>query len=136
MSTTLKFMLTVLLCQPLLVVSQEEKFETCYLSLCEDGELTLMQIGNADKIEVKSKKDGHSYGIISFTVAYSISGQNMECTCRENKLTARCIALRDKLSVDDHMIIKEVVFKDIRGGGKIRTAPDLNIRVVKPYKEE
>ena len=86
-------------------------------------------------IDVKSTVDGSSYGIISFTTVHVLNGKKLECTCRENKLTVRCLSLRDKLLFGDQMIIKDVVFKDIKGGGKIRTAPELVIRVVKPEDE-
>lgn len=121
---------------PVVVMAQEGNFITCYLNQCNNAELTALQIGSTDQIEVKSIIDGDTYGIISFTVTFMINGEKLECTCRENKLSARCLALRDKLSVDDEMIISDVVFKDIKGGGKIRTAPELKITVVKPYEDE
>lgn len=123
------------LCFPILLSAQEGNFATCYANLCADGELTLKEVASTDMIDVKSTVDGSSYGIISFTTVVMLNGSKIECTCRENKLTVRCLSLRDKLLVGDQMIIKDVVFKDIEGGGKIRTAPELVITVVKPDDE-
>ncbi|GEM_PF-2855441 len=117
-------------------ISAQTTFETCYVNRCADSELTLLELGNVDEIEVKSKEDGSSYEIISFTVAYQLGRSKIECTCSANKLSARCMALKDKLAIDDQMVIKDVVFKDIKGGGKIRTAPALKLTIVKPDPEE
>jgi len=65
-----------------------------------------------------------------------LGGSKVECASRGNALTTRCLSLRDRLAVDDEMIFTDVVFKDIKGGGKIRTAPELRIRVIKPLPEE
>jgi hypothetical protein len=134
----MKFILPLLLslCFPILLSAQEGTFATCYANLCADGELTLKEVSSTDIIDVKSTLDGSSYGIISFTTVYVLNGSNIECTCRENKLTLRCIGLREKLLVGDQLIIKDVVFKDIKGGGKIRTAPELVITVMKPDDEK
>lgn len=134
----MKFILLLLLslCFPILLSAQEGTFATCYANLCADGELTLKEVSSTDIIDVKSTLDGSSYGIISFTTVYVLNGKKLECTCRENKLTVRCLSLRDKLLVGDEMIIKDVVFKDIKGGGKIRTAPELVITVMKPDDEK
>lgn len=121
---------------PATLFAQDGNFQTCYLNLCEDGGLTTLQVGGTDKIDVKSTVDGSSYGIVSFSMTFVLSGSKVECYCRDNTLTTRCIALRDKLGVGDEMAIEDVVFKDIKGGGKIRTAPDLNITIVKPDPEE
>jgi hypothetical protein len=135
---TMKFILPLLLslCFPILLCAQEGTFTTCYSNLCADGELTLKEIASTEMIDVKSTVDGSSYGIISFTTVYVLNGKKLECTCRENKLTLRCLSLKDKLLVGDQLIIKDVVFKDIKGGGKIRTAPQLVITVVKTDDEE
>lgn len=135
---TMKFILPLFLslCFPALLSAQEGNFATCYAGVCSDGELTLKEVASTDIIDVKSTVDGSSYGIISFTTTYVLNGKKLECTCRENKLTVRCIALREKLLVGDQMIIKDVVFKDIKGGGKIRTAPELVITIIKPDDEE
>jgi hypothetical protein len=133
----MKFILPLLLslCSHVLLSAQEGTFATCYANLCADGELTLKAIASTEMIDVKSTVDGSSYGIISFTTVYVLNGKKLESTCRENKLTVRCLSLRDKLLIGDQMIIKDVVFKDIKGGGKIRTAPELVITVVKPDDE-
>lgn len=124
------------LCSPAIVSAQDGNFETCYVNRCADSELTLLELGNVDEIAVKSTVDGSTYEIISFTVTYQIGRNEIECTCRGNKLTARCMALKDKLAIDGTMEIKDVVFKDIKGGGKIRTAPALKLTIVKPEIEE
>lgn len=128
--------LLLLIYFPIVLSAQENTFSTCYINLCEDGDLTIKQVMSADVIEVKSTIDGESYGLISFTAAFLLNGNKIECTCRENKFTTRCLSLRDKLLVGDQMILEDVVFKDIKGGGKIRTAPKLTITIVKPYDEE
>jgi hypothetical protein len=124
------------LCFPVLLSAQEGTFATCYASLCADGELTLKEVASTELIDVKSTVDESSYSIISFTTVFVLNGKKIECTCRENKLTVRCLSLRDKLMVGDQLLIEDVVFKDIKGGGKIRTAPELTITVVKPDDEE
>lgn len=96
----------------------------------------MKQIASANIIDVKSTADGSSYGIISFTAVFLLNGEKIECTCRENKFSTRCLSLRDKLLIGDQMVIKDVVFKDIKGGGKIRTAPELTITVIKPYEDK
>lgn len=134
----MKFILPLLfsLFSSALIFAQEGNFTTCYAGLCSDGELTLREVTGTDIIDVKSTVDGSSYSIISFTTVYVLNGKKIECTCRDNKLTVRCIALRDKLLIGDQMLIEDVVFKDIKGGGKIRTAPELTISIVKPYDDE
>lgn len=116
--------------------SQENNFETCYLNLCENGELTFKQISSEDEILVKSKEDGSEYEIISYSITFVQSGKELTCTGRGGEISARCVALRDRLAVGDEMIINSVVFKDIKGGGKIRTAPELKIKVKKTVEEE
>lgn len=131
-----RFILAALaiLFMPALLPAQET-FETCYMDLCKDGGLIPLQLGGTDKIEVRSKTDGHRFDIVSFTVVFTLGKSKIECTCRESTFTARCLTLRDKMAIGDEMVIKSVVFKDIRGGGEIRTAPELKITVVKPEEE-
>jgi len=112
--------------------AQEDSFQTCYVNLCENGELRLKEISSIDKIEVRSQETGEAYGIISFTIEFLQGNKKFECTGRGDALDARCKVFRDKLLVGDKMVIEDVVFKDIKGGGKIRTAPELSITVVKP----
>lgn len=112
--------------------AQEASFQTCFANLCENGELTLKEISSMDKIEVRSQETGETYGIISFTIEFLQGNKKFECTGRGDALDPRCKVFRDKLLVGDKMVIEDVVFKDIKGGGKIRTAPELSITVIKP----
>ena len=117
--------------------AQDNDFKTCYANVCELGELTVSQLASTDQIEVRSIETNETYDIISFTIEFIQGDKKYECTGRGNMLDARCKVFREKLLVGDHMIVEDVVFKDIKGGGKIRTAPELNIEVVKPpYLED